>query len=271
MLNCVAGERIPMLLHVHELDHWMGRCRPEHIQQQLQRAEAVIAASRAVERNLMLRGLEKERVKVIYEHITRTKLDALPSGQLRERLGLDKNVRLVGACGGEHWRKGKDWWVPLASEVIPNVEEEVHFVWIGGAVTPDLDFDWKHAPFRDRIHFIDHIPDAAACLRDLDVFVMLSREDPFPVVNLEAGFFGVPVVCFEGAGGTEELLEFDPDSVVPYGCLGAMGRRIVAFLEDSSLRSRMGEKLRQRVIHEFDVTVIGPQILAVMEEAMKNR
>ena len=36
---------------------------------------------------------------------------------------------------------------------------------------------------------------------------MTSREDPFPLVNLEAMTNGVPVICFKDSGGSEELVD----------------------------------------------------------------
>ena len=35
-----------------------------------------------------------------------------------------------------------------------------------------------------------------------DILAMVSREDPFPLVNLECAALGVPVVCFDAAGGS---------------------------------------------------------------------
>ena len=37
------------------------------------------------------------------------------------------------------------------------------------------------------------------------LFLMTSREDAFPLVNLEAGLYESPILCFGGTGGSEEI------------------------------------------------------------------
>ena len=46
---------------------------------------------------------------------------------------------------------------------------------------------------------------------------MTSREDPFPLVNLEAAISGVPIICFEKSGGSPEIIDDSSGFVVPYG------------------------------------------------------
>jgi glycosyltransferase involved in cell wall biosynthesis len=48
-----------------------------------------------------------------------------------------------------------------------------------------------------------------------DVFALVSREDPFPVVCLEAASLGKPIVCFNSSDGEKEFVENDCGFVVP--------------------------------------------------------
>jgi glycosyltransferase involved in cell wall biosynthesis len=36
---------------------------------------------------------------------------------------------------------------------------------------------------------------------------MTSREDPFPLVCIECGMLGKPIICFDSATGTEEIIK----------------------------------------------------------------
>ena len=49
-----------------------------------------------------------------------------------------------------------------------------------------------------------------------DVFALMFREDPFPLVCLEAALLEKPNLCFARAGGASELVESDSGFVVPY-------------------------------------------------------
>ena len=60
-----------------------------------------------------------------------------------------------------------------------------------------------------------------------DAFALVSREDPFPLVCLEAALLEKPILCFAGAGGTSELIEEDSGFTVPYLDLNAMADKLL--------------------------------------------
>ena len=133
-------------------------------------------------------------------------------------LGLPENALIVGGCGNAEWRKGNDLFVTLARQVIGRAangregttDKPIHFVWVGVPNSPlrdDLLLDIRKAGLSDRIHLIAPTPDVLRYMSQFDVFVLCSREDPYPLVVFEAGLCGVPVVCFAGAGGSPELVE----------------------------------------------------------------
>jgi len=73
------------------------------------------------------------------------------------------------------------------------------------------------------------------------VFLLTSREDPFPSVVLEAMSAGVPSVAFEESGGVPDLLrEFGAGCAVPLGDAAAMVRQMRALV----LRARPDDRER---------------------------
>ena len=68
------------------------------------------------------------------------------------------------------------------------------------------------------------------------MFALTSREDGFPMVNLEALAAGLAVVAFDGSGGAIEVLRGDGGEargiVVPYMDTGAMGGAIAGLALD---------------------------------------
>lgn len=65
--------------------------------------------------------------------------------------------------------------------------------------------------------------------RDLDLFILTSREDPFPLVCIENGMLGNPIVCFEGATGIEEVIAEGGGRVVPYLNVEDMAETIIFY------------------------------------------
>jgi glycosyltransferase involved in cell wall biosynthesis len=73
-----------------------------------------------------------------------------------------------------------------------------------------------------------------------DVFVLTSREDPYPLVCLEAAALEKPIVCFEGGGGTPEFVEADCGFVVPYLDIIGMADRVISLLDSPDCRDNLG-------------------------------
>jgi glycosyltransferase involved in cell wall biosynthesis len=98
-----------------------------------------------------------------------------------------------------------------------------------------------------------------------------SREDPYPLVCLEAACHGKPIVCFDGAGGMPEFVREDAGRVVPYLDAAQAGRGIVELGTDPALRAALGARGRERVVNESAIEIIGPQIAAQISGVLASR
>ena len=148
----------------------------------------------------------------------------------------------------------------------------VYFLWLGHSAeapfTVQAISDAGRAGVSDRVKFLGSSSEPLAIVAHFDIFAMTSRETPYPLVMLEAGALGKPIVCFEKAGGTPEFVEEDAGFIVPYLDLGAMADRVVRLLTDPDLRGRMGAraaaKLRER--HTLDDTA--PKVLDLIRRLL---
>ena len=84
-----------------------------------------------------------------------------------------------------------------------------------------------------------------------DVFLLTSREDPFPLVNLEALARGLPVVAFGDAGGAPEALDDDAGVVVPYLDVPEMARALFRLVEAPRYRAALGRRALTRARERF--------------------
>lgn len=264
LLHQLCHLKIPILTHVHELDYWIKRAGKPNLEWVKKQTNHYIAASQAVKSNLITKGIFEKNISVVYEFTDCKNYSLNTSKSLRDKLGLPPEALIIGASGAEVFRKGKDLFVPLASHVLHRTKIPVHFVWIGGAFTDEIKLDLKNFNFPNQVHFVNHLANASDYFNEFYVFAMLSRDDPFPVVNLESGLRGVPVICFENSGGTPELIEEDIDSIVPYMDLAAFGDRLLWFINNSPERDRIGQKLSQRIQEKYDLNVIAPKILDII-------
>ena len=95
---------------------------------------------------------------------------------------------------------------------------------------------------------------------------MISREDPFPIVNIEAGIHGIPIVSFEKTGGTQELLEEHPDLLIPYGNIQMMAERIVSLVTDEVLLHEKGKSIQTKIKKHYLLNHVADHITNKMIE-----
>lgn len=251
--------------HIHELRSAFNYWFPDRDRRTMIAAtDWFIACSDAVADNLV--GgyeIERERVSRHYEFIRPPVVDQTRAQELRASIGVGPDAFLVGASGMVIWRKGPDLFVQCAAAVMEsNPTLDVHFVWIGGAGDEHIpvESDIAKLGLEGRVHFIGELTDPGDLFSTLDAFCVTSREDPYPLVMLEAAALGVPVVSFANGGAVEfagdpETTEHQRARIVPYLDADAMGDAIDALLADPEGRKSLGKRGQARVLGEHTIEV----------------
>jgi O-antigen biosynthesis protein len=164
---------------------------------------------------------------------------------LLKRLKLDADCSLVVAAGSSDLRKGMDLFVEIALKVI-SLNQQVHFIWVGSDQTETAIACMNivtQAGAENRIHFtgiLGNPDDYAQVMAGADVFVLTSREDPFPSVVLDAMSVSVPVVGFAGAGGFESILQEGAGLLAPMENCEIFARHIYDLLSQPQRASEIG-------------------------------
>ena len=173
--------------------------------------------------------------------------------QLRERLGLEQDARIVLCVGYADHRKGVDLFVDLARRLTGR-DKLVHFVWVGHfdiRVEPVIRDRLESEGLRSRVHFMGHASNTDVFYAGADVYALTSREDPFPSVVMESLQVAVPVVGFAGAGGFTELLDDGCGVCVPMENVDAFAQAVEALLHDQERALALGERGRFLVEDQF--------------------
>ena len=177
---------------------------------------------------------------------------------VRQKMGLPKDAILIGSCGNAEWRKGNDIFMAVAQQVIKrHVEQPVYFVWVGmhnyNEIYQLQRLDAQKMGLADRIIHVESTPEVFQYLSQYDIFILPSREDPYPLVVLEAALAEKPIVCFAGAGGAPELVEEDAGFVVSYLDVQEMSDCISQLIDNESLKIEMGQIAKQKVLQRHPI------------------
>ncbi|OIN60781.1 glycosyltransferase family 4 protein [Arsenicibacter rosenii] len=252
------AKKIPVITFAHELAMSVSMyTKPGELTYLLDHTDHLLAVSKATASYYV------DRLHVDPKRITLFTLIDTPSLQQQVEqarhqptplpaLGIPADAIVVGGCGLAEWRKGNDLFVTLARLVSRRpVKRPVHFVWVGmkpGGYRDDLWLDVQKAGLTDIVHFVEPTPEVLRYMAGFHMLALTSREDPYPLVVLEAGLSQVPVLCFEGAGGSPELVERDGGVVVPYLDIEAMADSVAWLADDDKTRTEFGKQLRVKVL-----------------------
>ncbi|MEO7270606.1 MAG: glycoside hydrolase family 99-like domain-containing protein [Vicinamibacterales bacterium] len=172
---------------------------------------------------------------------------------LRQLLGIDASTRIVLGVGSAHLRKGVDLFVDTGLALI-GVRDDLAFVWVGhkdgdgyGLAAQRV----EQAGAASRFYFPGVMEDIDLFFSGSDVFLLPSREDPFPSVVLHAFDAELPVIAFDDAGGFVELLRRHCGVLVPYLDTQAMADATLRLLDDPAEAARLTTAAKTILTREF--------------------
>jgi glycosyltransferase involved in cell wall biosynthesis len=176
----------------------------------------------------------------------------------RGKQNIPANAVIVGVAGTNEWRKGFDFF-PILINIYFTLfpDSNAYFVWKGFSKDNENSFfdlyDFKKHNNKQTI-LLPHGNDSIETISCFDIHLLLAREDPYPLVVLEAASFGIPTVCFANAGGSPEFIENNCGYCVPYGDLIKMANALNELVVNNNLRNSMGlnaqKKLSSKHVYE---------------------
>lgn len=276
ILDALSYLNCPVITHVHELEQWIqNHTGLDKFNLAKTNSSHFVAVSDAVRQNLLDNHFVPwNKIDVVNEFVPTSLANAIDILQSRHQVcaqeGIPHDALIVGASGTTDWRKGPDLFVKVARQVISQTELPVYFIWVGGeskkfrfaALRNELRLI---TDFKGRVRFIGFRSNSLKYYAAFDVFALTSREDPFPLVMLETASLGKPIVCFDESGGAREFVSDDCGFVVPYLNVEAMAGKIVQLLRTPDLRNRMGQQAKHKVRSHYDISIIAPKLLKVIE------
>ena len=271
-----AARALPrtVVSHVHELDiglrHYLA---PDLHDALMDLTDRFVVGPQVARDNLVERhGVDPERIDRVPYFVPPQPDAAALSPDPRHETGIDPASFVVGGCGTRDWRKAPDLFVHLAWELQRRpLPTSVRSVWVGSAIPTEPHWDERTelalCGLTGEVAFFPHQALPQQWMAVYDVFALTSREDCFPLVCLEAGALGVPIVCFDNGGIPELLADCDGGIVVPYPDVNAMADAVERLARDHELRRAMGARLRGHVLAHHQIDRIGSQIEAVIRRA----
>jgi glycosyltransferase involved in cell wall biosynthesis len=253
---------IPVVFHVHELDIAFQIVFGKKGREEFKTlADVFIAVSQPVYDLLVdTYGCPRESVHLIHEFVSREKIiaqaSAVDAALVQKELRVEPEDVVVLALGTFIYRKGADMFMQMA-KALKEKGVQVHFVWIGSRPFKEpFMADFKtYAPY---FSLLQEKVNPFPYLEAADIVILPSREDPFPLVILEAMALKKPTIVFSDAGGIKDAVK-DAGVIVPHFDKERFQDEIEYLVQDVAKREVLGARAVEYQL-EYDSSVILPQI-----------
>lgn len=267
---------VKILTYCHEMESAIQLTGAEEFRETCRLTNHFVAVSEAVQRELMeIHRIPNDGISLVrgFVPLDKTEVDMeTAKREVFEELGIPSDAFLVGASGTLCWRKAPEIFLLLAANIGKHHSGlPIYFVWVGGASADDYslysaEYDIRKMGLSEKVFFLEHTPNPSHYFAAFDVFAMVSREDPFPLVCLESAALGKPIVCFEEAGGISEFVGREQGFVVPYMDIEVFAGRIFDLYENPDLKKKMGENAKKKIRKDHDLETEAPRILKLVED-----
>ncbi|MBN9380256.1 MAG: glycosyltransferase family 4 protein [Chitinophagaceae bacterium] len=238
-----------------------------------------IAPSEAVSKNLMEHhGIPAGKLSFLNYFLTPPDLTGASRAEIRQRFFLQWNIPwdklYVVGMGITTFRKGIDLFLAIARETYRHTQD-AHFIWIG---------DYEHEESRqqifkkiaeyelsDRVTMTGKLPYSPATLIPFDLLALTSREDPYPLVMIEAAYAGVPTLCFDNTGGAAEFTADECGWAIPGNSVEQFAATILSLCKHRTEIAARGAKARKKALMKHaGETLILQQFTGIIRKVLNK-
>ncbi|UAB81229.1 glycosyltransferase [Marixanthomonas sp. SCSIO 43207] len=253
-----------LILHLHELPTVIKLLLPE-FENYIKHIDNYITVSETVKEKLIENyKVSVNCVRMVYAF---SEISAIPFSK--------KNFEnfKVGSSGFVDWRKGYDIFIQVARYIKKyKPESDITFTWVGTISKKTqiiVEADLEKLGLQGKVSFVGVQGDPWSYYKEFDIFILPSREDPFPLVCIEMAMLKKPILCFKDVVGTAEILKHGGGKVIPYLDIEAMAKAIVDYYEDRNHLEEDGERASQ-LFAQFTPINQCPKLFSIIEESLND-
>ena len=217
-----------------------------------------IVVSESLKRTLIeKRCIAPEKVTKIYNGIETSRYT--PDGahavdlKVRAELGVNESTFVIGAIGRMVWQKGFECLIRGVNDLL-NHTGDIKILMVGdGPLKEKLQELVGTLGIGDHVIFTGFRSDVREILCAIDVLVIPSLAEGFPMVTIEAMAMAKPIIATRIDGITEQISDGKEGLLVPPNDSSALAEAIIKLMRDRELARSLGLAARKKVESEFSV------------------
>jgi len=172
---------------------------------------------------------------------------------VRKEYNIEEEICLIGAVGRMVWQKGFKYLIESIPEIIETLPQSKILIVGDGPLRAEMEALSERLKIGKNVSFTGFRSDIKEILSALDLLVIPSLSEGFPMVTLEAMAMAKPIIATNIDGITEQITDGIDGILVPPKDPSALAKAVVRVLDDKELARSMGLSARKKVEQEFSV------------------
>jgi glycosyltransferase involved in cell wall biosynthesis len=259
--------REPFLPHSEKVSlWWTERALLPHF-------DRVIAVSESHKTYLVSsKHIPPRKIAVVYNGIDLHSFDRpVDTREVRRGLRIPDSARVVGVVANLWPWKTHDVFLQSAEALLRTSLVDTYFVIAGdGPERDNLEKMAQDLGIADHVRFLGTVDDVPALLRSIDLSVLSSAHEVFPLALLESMAARCPVVATD-VGSVSEIVEDGVTGLlVPPGTPDQLAEAMLRVLMDPELAAKLGDEGRTRVERKFTVERMVSRNESILRELVNS-
>lgn len=190
---------------------------------------------------------------------------------MRRKIGISSEATVIGTVSRlDEPKKGIAILLKAARDILRR-GKDVYFIIVGeGYSKTELQNMAADSSISERVKFLGFWDNLQEIYSTLDIFVLPSISEGFPIVNLEAMASGLPVVATNVGGVPEAIINNVNGILVPPNNKNALRDAILILINNKELREKMGEAGRCNAIKYFNEKDMAKKIFEIYNRQKIN-
>ena len=249
-LNC------PLIIHTHESDSYLKRFIKSA--ESLKIVDGFVTVSEFSKRCLVRQFDVLDSKVYIQRPFSPWVVKAIEDATYKSPIGKTNNEFVIGNICNGTWQKAPELIaivVNLFFKKYPDANCIFKIAGIGkeNEAYYHILYDLERMCLLDKVNLMGRVENPLDCYPYFNVFLLLSREDSFPLVAEEAALSRLPIVGFDNATGATEWIKDGCGLLVPYLDLDALVDTLYTLYANEELRKKLGNHAKcviEKMYHE---------------------
>lgn len=272
----LAGTRVVVSTEQLAAEEWVFRSIRARVLKRVLVAlqDRLIATSEHVHARLAAAGVPSAKIVTVYNPVEiPEQMSPETRTRVRRNLGIAAETPLVGMVARiDPKQKRYDQFLAAARRVAISVPS-ARFLAVGDG-TPEARAELERTAhtlgLASCVQFLGYRADARDIVAALDVFVLASNNEGFPLVTLEAMAAAIPIVATDLPPLREQIADMQTGYLVPRGDIEMLASRITTLLQDRAHAREMAGRARAAV-QQFDARSMAARIQDVYDVLLAGR